>query len=75
MFQIRSSIVTLFFTGKRFSWIRHILIAAAILTFNNLLVIFVPSIRDIFGFIGELWPTGNKNPLFLLAAFICICQH
>ncbi|XP_048886679.1 sodium-coupled neutral amino acid transporter 4-like isoform X2 [Brienomyrus brachyistius] len=52
LFPIRSSIVTLFFTGKRFSWIRHILIAAAILTFNNLLVIFVPSIRDIFGFIG-----------------------
>lgn len=29
------------------------LIAAAILVFNNLLVIFVPTIRDIFGFIGE----------------------
>uniref|UniRef100_A0A8C2C4U1 Solute carrier family 38 member 4 n=1 Tax=Cyprinus carpio TaxID=7962 RepID=A0A8C2C4U1_CYPCA len=46
-------IITLCFAGKEFSWIRHILIAAAILAFNNLLVIFVPTIRDIFGFIGS----------------------
>uniref|UniRef100_A0A8C2CPD0 Solute carrier family 38 member 4 n=1 Tax=Cyprinus carpio TaxID=7962 RepID=A0A8C2CPD0_CYPCA len=52
-FQIRSSVITLCFAGKEFSWIRHILIAAAILAFNNLLVIFVPTIRDIFGFIGS----------------------
>ncbi|KAI2665632.1 Sodium-coupled neutral amino acid transporter 4 [Labeo rohita] len=39
--------------GSKFSWIRHILIAAAILAFNNFLVIFVPTIRDIFGFIGS----------------------
>uniref|UniRef100_A0A9J7XNB5 Solute carrier family 38 member 4 n=1 Tax=Cyprinus carpio carpio TaxID=630221 RepID=A0A9J7XNB5_CYPCA len=50
---IRSSVITLCFAGKEFSWIRHILIAAAILAFNNLLVIFVPTIRDIFGFIGS----------------------
>uniref|UniRef100_A0A8C9SUJ0 Solute carrier family 38 member 4 n=1 Tax=Scleropages formosus TaxID=113540 RepID=A0A8C9SUJ0_SCLFO len=52
LFPIRSSIVTLMFSGKEFSWIRHMFIAACILTFNNLLVIFVPTIRDIFGFIG-----------------------
>ncbi|XP_060770335.1 sodium-coupled neutral amino acid transporter 4 isoform X2 [Neoarius graeffei] len=52
LFPIRSSIITLLFAGREFSWIRHILIAAAILFFNNLLVIFVPTIRDIFGFIG-----------------------
>uniref|UniRef100_A0A671TBU0 Sodium-coupled neutral amino acid transporter 4-like n=1 Tax=Sinocyclocheilus anshuiensis TaxID=1608454 RepID=A0A671TBU0_9TELE len=46
-------IITLCFAGKEFSWIRHFLIAAAILAFNNLLVIFVPTIRDIFGFIGS----------------------
>lgn len=51
--QIRSSITTLLFSGREFSWIRHLLIAAAILAFNNMLVIFVPTIRDIFGFIGE----------------------
>uniref|UniRef100_A0A8C1ICV6 Solute carrier family 38 member 4 n=1 Tax=Cyprinus carpio TaxID=7962 RepID=A0A8C1ICV6_CYPCA len=53
LFPIRSSVITLCFAGKEFSWIRHILIAAAILAFNNLLVIFVPTIRDIFGFIGQ----------------------
>ncbi|XP_062850029.1 sodium-coupled neutral amino acid transporter 4 [Trichomycterus rosablanca] len=53
LFPIRSSITTLLFPGREFSWIRHILIAAAILMFNNLLVIFVPTIRDIFGFIGS----------------------
>ncbi|KAI4901740.1 hypothetical protein NFI96_010967 [Prochilodus magdalenae] len=52
LFPIRSSIVTLVFAGREFSWIRHILIAVGILIFNNLLVIFVPTIRDIFGFIG-----------------------
>lgn len=52
LFPIRSSVNTLCFADKEFSWIRHILIAAAILGFNNLLVIFVPTIRDIFGFIG-----------------------
>ncbi|KAJ0012487.1 hypothetical protein NQD34_016821 [Periophthalmus magnuspinnatus] len=52
LFPIRSSITTLLFSGREFSWIRHMLIAAGILAFNNLLVIFVPTIRDIFGFIG-----------------------
>lgn len=41
------------FSQREFSWVRHMLIAAFILLFNNLLVIFVPTIRDIFGFIGE----------------------
>ncbi|XP_046873707.1 sodium-coupled neutral amino acid transporter 4 [Hypomesus transpacificus] len=53
LFPIRSSITTLLFSGREFSWTRHLLIAAAILAFNNLLVIFVPTIRDIFGFIGS----------------------
>ncbi|XP_072528556.1 sodium-coupled neutral amino acid transporter 4 [Salminus brasiliensis] len=53
LFPIRSSIVTLLFAGREFSWIRHILIAFGILIFNNLLVICVPTIRDIFGFIGS----------------------
>ncbi|XP_039616804.1 sodium-coupled neutral amino acid transporter 4 [Polypterus senegalus] len=52
LFPIRSSITTLLFNGREFSWLRHMLIAAALLAFNNLLVIFVPTIRDIFGFIG-----------------------
>ncbi|KAM9705454.1 sodium-coupled neutral amino acid transporter 4 [Menidia menidia] len=53
LFPIRSSITTLLFSGRDFSWTRHMLIAAAILAFNNVLVIWVPTIRDIFGFIGS----------------------
>lgn len=53
LFPIRSSITTLLFSGREFSWTRHMLIAASILAFNNMLVIFVPTIRDIFGFIGS----------------------
>uniref|UniRef100_A0A3B3RCS4 Solute carrier family 38 member 4 n=1 Tax=Paramormyrops kingsleyae TaxID=1676925 RepID=A0A3B3RCS4_9TELE len=53
LFPIRSSVIMLLFNGREFSWVRHVLIAVAILAFNNLLVIFVPTIRDIFGFIGS----------------------
>ncbi|XP_048865513.1 sodium-coupled neutral amino acid transporter 4 [Brienomyrus brachyistius] len=53
LFPIRSSIITLLFNGREFSWVRHVLLAVVILAFNNLLVIFVPTIRDIFGFIGS----------------------
>ncbi|XP_041873839.1 sodium-coupled neutral amino acid transporter 4 isoform X2 [Corvus kubaryi] len=52
LFPIRSSVSALLFPKRPFSWIRHFLIAAVILAFNNLLVIFVPTIKDIFGFIG-----------------------
>ncbi|XP_042323176.1 sodium-coupled neutral amino acid transporter 4 isoform X1 [Sceloporus undulatus] len=52
LFPIRTSVTALLFPGRPFSWIRHFLIAAVILIFNNILVIFVPTIRDIFGFIG-----------------------
>ncbi|KAG8577708.1 hypothetical protein GDO81_010266 [Engystomops pustulosus] len=52
IFPIRSSITQLLFAGKDFAWWRHILITLLILTFTNILVIFVPTIRDIFGFIG-----------------------
>ncbi|KFW83173.1 Sodium-coupled neutral amino acid transporter 4 [Manacus vitellinus] len=52
LFPIRSSISALLFPRRPFSWIRHFLVAAVILAFNNLLVIFVPTIKDIFGFIG-----------------------
>ncbi|XP_013889051.1 sodium-coupled neutral amino acid transporter 4 isoform X1 [Austrofundulus limnaeus] len=65
LFPIRSSITTLLFSGRDFSWARHMLIAAAILAFNNMLVIFVPTIRDIFGFIGG---TAATNLIFILPA-------
>ncbi|KAM4675389.1 sodium-coupled neutral amino acid symporter 2 isoform 1-T2 [Discoglossus pictus] len=52
IFPIRSSINQLLCAGKDFSLIRHIIITVLILAFTNCLVIFVPTIRDIFGFIG-----------------------
>uniref|UniRef100_A0A8D0GUI4 Solute carrier family 38 member 4 n=1 Tax=Sphenodon punctatus TaxID=8508 RepID=A0A8D0GUI4_SPHPU len=53
LFPIRTSISALLFPQRPFCWIRHFLIAAVILAFNNILVIFVPTIKDIFGFIGS----------------------
>ncbi|XP_042533684.1 sodium-coupled neutral amino acid transporter 2 [Dipodomys spectabilis] len=52
IFPIRSSVTQLLCAAKDFSWWRHTLITLCILGFTNLLVIFVPDIRDIFGFIG-----------------------
>ncbi|XP_069485932.1 sodium-coupled neutral amino acid symporter 2 [Ambystoma mexicanum] len=52
IFPIRSSINQLLCAGKDFSWLRHIAITIIVLAFTNTLVIFVPTIRDIFGFIG-----------------------
>ncbi|MEE6480757.1 hypothetical protein FKM82_012666 [Ascaphus truei] len=53
IFPIRSSITQLLCSGKAFSWLHHFIITFAILAFTNVLVIFVPTIRDIFGFIGK----------------------
>ncbi|XP_071074897.1 sodium-coupled neutral amino acid transporter 4 isoform X2 [Dasypus novemcinctus] len=52
LFPIRTSVTTLLFPKRPFSWIRHFLIAAIILALNNILVILVPTIKYIFGFIG-----------------------
>ncbi|CAJ0956520.1 unnamed protein product [Ranitomeya imitator] len=50
--KVRTSLTTLLFPGRPFSLLRHFLIAFVLLAFNNTLVIFVPTIKDIFGFIG-----------------------
>uniref|UniRef100_A0A8C9LE41 Sodium-coupled neutral amino acid symporter 2 n=1 Tax=Pavo cristatus TaxID=9049 RepID=A0A8C9LE41_PAVCR len=52
IFPIRSSVTQLLWAGKEFSWWRHCSITIVLLAFTNVLVIFVPTIRDIFGFIG-----------------------
>uniref|UniRef100_A0A8C5MQP4 Solute carrier family 38 member 4 n=1 Tax=Leptobrachium leishanense TaxID=445787 RepID=A0A8C5MQP4_9ANUR len=52
LFPIRTSVTTLLFPGRPFSLLRHFLIAFILLALNNTLVIFVPTIKDIFGFIG-----------------------
>lgn len=51
--QIRRALLQLLFPEKPFHWIRHTAIAVCLLFAVNLLVIFVPNIRDIFGIIGE----------------------
>ncbi|XP_012874168.1 PREDICTED: sodium-coupled neutral amino acid transporter 4 [Dipodomys ordii] len=51
-FWIRTSVTTLLFPKRPFSWIRHFLIAVIIIALNNVLVILVPTIKYIFGFIG-----------------------
>uniref|UniRef100_A0A8C7Q7A0 Sodium-coupled neutral amino acid symporter 2 n=1 Tax=Oncorhynchus mykiss TaxID=8022 RepID=A0A8C7Q7A0_ONCMY len=52
LFPIRTSVNQLLCASKEFSWIRHTIITVVLLASTNCLVIFVPSIRDIFGFIG-----------------------
>ncbi|XP_061106598.1 sodium-coupled neutral amino acid symporter 2 [Conger conger] len=52
LFPIRTSVNQLLCASKEFSWVRHSLITLLLLGATNALVIFVPTIRDIFGFIG-----------------------
>ncbi|XP_036064678.1 sodium-coupled neutral amino acid transporter 4 [Onychomys torridus] len=52
LFPIRTSVITLLFPKRPFSWVKHFLIAAIIIALNNVLVILVPTIKYIFGFIG-----------------------
>uniref|UniRef100_A0A3Q3WEN1 Sodium-coupled neutral amino acid symporter 2 n=1 Tax=Mola mola TaxID=94237 RepID=A0A3Q3WEN1_MOLML len=52
LFPIRTSVNQLLCASKDFSWIRHTVITVILLAGTNALVIFVPTIRDIFGFIG-----------------------
>ncbi|XP_078138338.1 sodium-coupled neutral amino acid symporter 2 isoform X2 [Centroberyx gerrardi] len=52
LFPIRTSVNQLLCASKEFSWVRHTIITVVLLASTNALVIFVPTIRDIFGFIG-----------------------
>ncbi|XP_038237247.1 sodium-coupled neutral amino acid transporter 5 [Dermochelys coriacea] len=63
LFPIRRAIQQLLFHGKDFSWVRHVSIAIGLLFVVNLLVIFVPNIRDIFGVIGA---TSAPSLIFIL---------
>uniref|UniRef100_A0A8C4SHY3 Sodium-coupled neutral amino acid symporter 2 n=1 Tax=Erpetoichthys calabaricus TaxID=27687 RepID=A0A8C4SHY3_ERPCA len=52
LFPIRTSLNQFLCPSKEFSWLRHIAITLFLLAFTNVLVIYVPNIKDIFGFIG-----------------------
>uniref|UniRef100_A0A672Z5Q5 Sodium-coupled neutral amino acid transporter 4-like n=1 Tax=Sphaeramia orbicularis TaxID=375764 RepID=A0A672Z5Q5_9TELE len=61
LFPIRSSITNLLFSGRDFSWTRHLLIAAAILAFNNMLVIFAA----VFLVMGIVFMIGSLSLIVL----------
>ncbi|KAI4898486.1 hypothetical protein NFI96_020942 [Prochilodus magdalenae] len=63
LFPIRRAVLQLLFPEKPFHWGRHILIAVCLLILVNVLVIFVPDIRDIFGVIGA---TTAPSLIFIL---------
>ncbi|KAJ8259992.1 hypothetical protein GJAV_G00175830 [Gymnothorax javanicus] len=69
LFPIRRAILMLLFPDKPFHWVRHICIAVSLLIIVNLLVIFVPNIRDIFGIIGA---TSAPSLIFILPGIFYI---
>lgn len=69
LFPIRRAIQQLLFHKKDFSWLRHVIIAICLLVIVNLLVIFVPNIKDIFGFIGA---TSAPSLIFILPSIFYI---
>uniref|UniRef100_H2MY77 Amino acid transporter transmembrane domain-containing protein n=1 Tax=Oryzias latipes TaxID=8090 RepID=H2MY77_ORYLA len=69
LFPIRRALLQLLFPGKPFHWVRHIGIAVCLLFAVNLLVIFVPNIRDIFGITGA---TTAPTLIFILPGLFYI---
>ncbi|XP_030639839.1 sodium-coupled neutral amino acid transporter 5b [Chanos chanos] len=69
LFPIRRALLQLLFPEKPFHWVRHVSIAVALLFVVNLLVIFVPNIRDIFGIIGA---TSAPSLIFILPGLFYI---
>ncbi|XP_037127705.1 sodium-coupled neutral amino acid transporter 3-like [Syngnathus acus] len=69
LFPIRRAILQILCPDKPFHWGRHIAIAMFLLILVNLLVIFVPSIRDIFGLIGA---TSAPSLIFILPGIFYI---
>ncbi|XP_061530756.1 sodium-coupled neutral amino acid transporter 3-like [Phycodurus eques] len=69
LFPIRRAILQILCPDKPFHWARHISIALFLLILVNVLVIFVPSIRDIFGLIGA---TSAPSLIFILPGIFYI---
>ncbi|KAM8934569.1 sodium-coupled neutral amino acid transporter 5 [Pelodytes ibericus] len=69
LFPIRRAIQQLLCPGANFRWWRHILIAVCLLVLVNILVIFVPNIKDIFGVIGA---TSAPSLIFILPSIFYI---
>lgn len=69
LFPIRRALLQIFFPDKPFRWSVHIGIAFCLLCLVNLLVILVPTIRDIFGLIGA---TSAPSLIFILPGIFYI---
>ncbi|KAM4604576.1 sodium-coupled neutral amino acid transporter 3-like [Discoglossus pictus] len=69
LFPIRRAIQQLIFPEKDFRWWRHVVIALCLLVSVNILVIFVPSIKDIFGVVGA---TSAPSLIFILPSIFYI---
>ncbi|KAM7411457.1 hypothetical protein PAMA_021447 [Pampus argenteus] len=69
LFPIRRAVLQILFPEKPFHWARHVIIALCLIFLVNLLVIFVPSIRDIFGLIGA---TSAPSLIFILPGIFYI---
>ncbi|KAL1269876.1 hypothetical protein QQF64_032165 [Cirrhinus molitorella] len=69
LFPIRRAILQLLFPNKPFTWYRHISIAVCLLIFVNIVVIVLPNIHDIFGFIGA---TFASSLIFILPGLFYI---
>ncbi|KAG8447314.1 hypothetical protein GDO86_014687 [Hymenochirus boettgeri] len=69
LFPIRRAIQQLLCPGQEFKWWRHILIAVVLLCAVNVLVVFVPNIKDIFGVIGA---TTAPSLIFILPSVFYI---
>ncbi|XP_026871785.1 sodium-coupled neutral amino acid transporter 5 isoform X2 [Electrophorus electricus] len=69
LFPIRRTMLQLCCPNKPFCWATHISMAIGLLIFVNVLVIFVPNIKDIFGFIGA---TTAPSLIFILPGIFYI---
>ncbi|XP_008317908.1 sodium-coupled neutral amino acid transporter 3 isoform X2 [Cynoglossus semilaevis] len=69
LFPVRRAIQQMVFPTKSFNWLRHIAIAAILLSIINLLVIFAPNILGIFGIIGA---TSAPCLIFIFPAIFYI---
>ncbi|XP_069560436.1 sodium-coupled neutral amino acid transporter 3-like [Brachyistius frenatus] len=69
LFPIRRALLQILFPEKPFHWARHTIIAICLIFIVNVLVIFVPSIRDIFGIIGA---TSAPSLIFILPGIFYI---
>ncbi|XP_070576787.1 probable sodium-coupled neutral amino acid transporter 6 [Ptychodera flava] len=68
-FPSRKALTLIIAPNKPFSWILHIVLTLCLLTLITTLAIFVPNIREVFGFAGA---TSSTSLVFILPALFYI---